>query len=1231
MNQFLRRLSLLVLVWVGYGEAGAADGLRFIQNKGQWQQDVLFRAELPGGFLFLKKQSMVYVLYDAREVSAQHASKPLQEESSRVVPQVIKAHGVEVQFAGSSPEVKLSQSSPDGSSYNYFIGNDSNRWGSQAGGFGEVLYKDLYPGIDFRIYAYKFTIKYEFIVHPGADASRIRLNYEGAAGLQLNKSGQVVIETSVGPFKEAKPYSFQEIEQRTREIASNFVLKDNQIEFALPNDYDHTQSLTIDPELIFSTFSGAQSDNWGHTATYDNQGNLYSGGTVFGANFPVSIGAFQVNFGGFVDTALMKFSPDGARLLYATFVGGSATDIPNSLVTNSKGELFVYGTTASTNFATTGNAFQTTFGGGASITPIDGLGLANGSDIFVLRISPNGQQLLGSTYLGGSGNDGLSSVSNIQIRNYGDTFRGEIVLDKNENVLIVSSTNSTNFPLKNAFQTTLSGRQDAVISRFSSDLSTLQWSTYFGGGDFDAAFSIKPSTNGEDVYITGLTKSNNLPIKGGTFKDRLGGAEDAYVARFKNDQFVQVSYLGTDAADGAYLLDLDPSGNVHVFGVTRGAYPVSQGVYSDANSGQFIHALDPTLSRTIFSTVIGSKRGVPDISPTALLVNECGNIYIAGWGGTVNERTTYNTQSSTNGMTVTDDAIRRTTNGNNFYLAILEAGAKSMLYATYFGSVSPANPLEDRGDHVDGGTSRFDKNGVVYHATCACGGTRFPTSPTAWSRTNNSDNCNNAAFKLDIDRLRADFDVYDGTVKGVVQGCAPLNLTFVNTSEGGVDYIWEIDGGGFSREANQSNYNFTKAGNYTVTLQAFNRLTCKKVDIATKQIKVTNLNVVAAGDTTVCHGVPVPLLVQGGKEHTWSPTEGLDNPKSTNPIARIDKTTEYKVEVKDEAGCVVTKTVKVTVDDSKPDFLASKDTTICPGQTVVLTSAGSAVSYIWTADPSLSDTTGTRVSATPTQTTTYTVKGQYDDGCTPTETMTITVDNNKPDFTVSPGLLVCAGQKVDMQAFGSAAQFIWKGDSSLNATIGTVITAFPSQTTTYTVQAKYADGCKPEKQIIVQVDRTYEPLFEIIQSGEACNEPVKYEFQNLTKNAARYEWNVGNGARLTSNNVSDKVYDTPGEYAVTLTAYNQAGCALSVSRLLSAAPPLVLPNVITPNGDGKNDTFVVPVQNSSLQIYNRWGKEVLNSPDYQNNWGKGVGNGTYFYEIATRRGNRCKGWVQVLE
>ncbi len=1230
MNHFLRGLSLLVLVWLWLGGIATADGLRFVQNKGQWDKEILFRAELPGGFLFLKKQSLVYTLYDTREVSANHARQPLADDSrARSMPTAIRAHGVEVHFAGSSPAAKISETKPDGSAYNYFIGQDPARWATGAAGFGEVVYKDLYPGVDFRIYAYKFTIKYEFIVHPGADASLIRLSYEGANGLSVDENGQLVVETSVGPFREAKPYTFQEIDNRTREINARYVLHENQLRFSLPNDYDHAHDLIIDPELIFSTYSGALSDNWGHTATYDAQGNLYSGGTAFGVNFPAPIGAFQVQFGGQVDSGLMKFSPDGRQLLYATFLGGSSTDIPNSLVTNARGDLFVYGTTSSTNFATTATAFQRVFGGGAGITPIDGLALPNGSDMYIARLSADGRQLLASTYLGGSGNDALSTISNVIIKNYGDTFRGEIVLDKDENVLVASSTNSTNFPVKNASQSTLKGRQDATVSQLSPDLATLQWSTYFGGNEFEAAFSVKPTATG-DVYITGITKSTDLPTKPGAYQPALNGVEDAYVAHFKNQQLVQASYMGTDAADGGYLLDLDPAGNVHVLGLTRGTYPISTGVYSNANSGQFVHALDPTLSRTIFSTVIGSKKGTPDISPTAFLVNECGNIYISGWGGAVNIRTAYNNQSSTNGMVVTPDALQSTTNGNNFYLAILEAGAKSMLYATYFGSVSPFDPQEDRGDHVDGGTSRFDKNGVIYHATCACGGTRFPTTPSAWSRTNNSDNCNNAAFKIDIDRLQAAFDVYEGNKKDVVQGCAPLKLNFVNTSVGGIDYIWEVNGSGFSREKDQSEYTFNKAGEYTVTLRAFNRLTCKREDIATRVIKVTSLDVITDGDTTVCHGVPVKLLANGGTDYTWSPALGLDNTKSPTPTATVNETTDFTVEVKDASGCVVTRTVKVTIDDSKPDFLAGTDATICPGQTAVLTTSGSALRYRWTGG-ALSDTVGTRVTAKPTVTTTYTVEAQYGDGCTPKKTVTITVDDNKPDFAVTPPQLVCAGEKVNLRATGAATAFVWKGDSTLSSTTGPTVTVAPSVTTTYTVQAQYADGCRPEKQVVVQVDRAHEPLFDVVRAGEACNEPVRYEFRNLTKNAERYEWNTGNGSTLTTSDVRDRVYDPPGEYRVTLTAYNKAGCALSVSRTLVAEPPLVLPNVITPNNDGKNETFRVPVGNSALQVFNRWGKEVFRSDSYQNNWGKGVTNGTYFYEIVTPQGNRCKGWVQVME
>jgi gliding motility-associated-like protein len=1152
MQKTLRLLLLSCVILFCKAGISLAGGMHFIENRGQWDKDILFRAEIPGGFLFLKNQSLVYVLYDAAKVARMHAGKggasAIAKESGSL--EGIPAHGVEVMFQNASNAVKLAPAKTVGTRFSYFLGQDVESWAGDVSGYQEVIYQNIYPGINLRIYLNQFKLKYEFIVSAGADPSRISIKYNGADKVALNEAGQIVVKTTVGEFREAEPYSFQQVNARTTDVVSAFELaSDNTARFVLPKGYDKSAPLTIDPELIFSTYSGSAADNWGHTATYDSEGNLYSGGTAFGANFPATVGAFQVKFEGLVDVALMKFTPDGSKLVYATFLGGNSTDLPTSLIVNSKKELLILGTTASKNFPVRTNAFQTVFGGGTRTVPIAGLDMTNGSDIFISKLSADGKQLTASTFAGGSGNDGVSVSDVAVIRNYGDSFRGEIGVDNADNVYVVSSTNSPNFPTKNAPQSKLAGDQDGVVMKLAPELNSLTWSTYLGGDKWDAAYSLKLSSNGE-IYVAGISQSATLTTKAGAYQQQLKGSEDGFVARYINDQLSALTYLGTDKEDGAYLLDLDPGNNVYVYGLTTGSYPVSQGVYQNAKSSQFIHALDANLSKTLFSTVIGSGRGTPDISPTAFLVSECGNIYIAGWGGNVNQGTGNNEESSTFDLVVTEDAIQPTTNGNNFYIAILEQGAKSLLYATFFGSLSRDTGIQ--GDHVDGGTSRFDKNGTIYHATCACGGSHFPVTPQAWSKTNNSDNCNNAAFKIDIDRLKADFDVYAGQTKDVLRGCAPLELTFMNTSEGGVDYIWEVAGNTISREDDQAEYTFTKPGEYTVTLKAYNRLSCKRVDIAEKKIIVETLNTKVMGDTAVCENSSVKLMAAGGTQYKWSPAAGLDNPTSATPVAVVKETTEYSVEISSNAGCKVTEKVKVAVQ-KKTDFVDMPDTEVCQGATVTLTVSGEAPQYKWHA------TTG------------------------------------------------------------------------LEETIGKSVTVKPSKTTTYVVEGLYTDGCRPLREITVKVDESYAPDFEIVQSGGACNEPFTYGMNNKTPNAQRYEWNLGTGNPVTDPNVKEYVYETPGEYTITLTAYNAAGCSLTASKKITAAPAFTLSNVITPNGDGKNDFFIVPVSASSLEIFNRWGKSVFKAADYKNDWGKGISNGTYFYVVDTPQGNHCKGWVEVLE
>jgi gliding motility-associated-like protein len=1221
MKYFLRVSFLWMFIAHGMVAQNPA-AVRFVRNQGQWDAAVRYRADIPGGYLLLKEKSLMYVFYEADALRSNHAATG-RTAAARANTQ-LNGHAVEVAFEGANTAIQVKEEHPTDVKFNYFIGNDSRQWAANVPSFGEIIYRDVYPGIDFKMYAFRETLKYEFLVAPNADASKIKLHYTGSKELKLTDN-QLSVQTSVNSFRELKPYTYQEINQRTREVATQYHLEGEHLSFDFPKGYDRTQPLTIDPELVFSTFSGSFANNFGHAATYDEQGNLYSIGTLHSLGaFPTTAGAFQRQSGGNVDIGLLKFSPDGTKLLYGTYIGGGDVDVPHSMIVNSKDELVIFGTTSSLNFPVTTGAYQTRFGGGTPVEPIGGFQYFSGSDIFVMKLNSSGSALMGSTYVGGNGNDGICRTFDFNFINYGDEFRGEVVVDDKDNMYVATSTTSTNFPLVNPISTQYGGRQDAVVFKLSADFKTMLSSTYLGGTAPDAAYGLKWAPSGA-LYVTGLTRSSNLPAKTGAFKSVSAGGEDGFLAKFTNDKLEQLTYLGTDSSDVAYLVDVDQEENVHVFGLTRGRYPTTTGVYSNANAGQFIHALDKTLSRTVFSTTFGSSRARPDLTPAAFLVNDCGNIYLSGWGGVVNTRNGYNPTSSTLGLPTTADAFRQTTTGSNFYIAILEKGAKSLLYGTFIGSTVSSTD----GDHVDGGTSRFSKNGVIYQATCVCRQANFPSTPNVWSVNRNNQDCNNAAFKFDIDRLKADFDPYEGSKKGVTSGCAPLTLDFLNTSEGGKTYTWDVQGNNISRDPLKATYTFTQPGEYRVTLKAFNPLVCKGQDVVTKIIKVGVSKAKASGDTTVCSNVGVPLRAEGGLKYSWTPTAGLSNPNIANPIAKVNATTNFICTITDSA-CTVTRSVAVKINNDKPDFNALKDTTICSGQSAILSAQGSATRFRWTPSLSLSDSVGTRVVAKPLLTTTYTVTGVYADGCLPQKNITVRIDNNKPDFRISPDTTVCVGQSVQLLAQG-AGIIRWSAAATLSDTTIRNPIARPSQTTTYAATATYPDGCKPRKTVTVTVERGPQSVaFEVVPSY-ACGKPTTVQYVNKTSGASRYEWDLGNGVKSATPTPVALDYAQNGTYQVTLKAYSPRGCESSVTQSVAVLNLDKIPNVITPNGDGKNDTFVIGIPNAQVEIYNRWGKRVFISENYADDWGKGILNGTYFYQLILPGSAQCKGWVQVIE
>ncbi|MCB2406918.1 gliding motility-associated C-terminal domain-containing protein [Hymenobacter lucidus] len=729
--------------------------LEFVENRGQWPAPVRYQADIPGGRLFLEPGGLTYSLL----AGIPHHRPAANDKQSATG--AVKAHSLRVSFAGGSLQPALKAETQTAEVRNYLRGNDPSGWASNVPGFREVRYADIWPGIGAHFYEnQQQQLEYDFELAAEARPEAIVLRYNGADALALTAEGSLEVRTSVGVLRELAPQAWQtDANGKRRPIPCAYVLQGNVVSFRL-GSYDQHRPLTIDPTVVFSSYTGSTADNWGFTATYDPEGNMYSGGIVYGAGYPTTVGAFSAAIGGLIDIGLIKYktSANGpAARVWATYLGGTQADFPHSLVVGSRGELFLLGTTSSVDYPTSALAYDRTYNGGTGIDPF-GYGPTNflsGSDIVVTRLAADGSRLVGSTYLGGSGNDGmLPAGASPLLHNYGDGFRGDILLDADDNIYLASNTTSTNFPNVNGLGGTYrGGTHDAVVCKLDATASSLLWSSFVGGTGADAAYSLQLAANGS-VYVSGGTTSPNFPATPDALHPTARGSVDGFVARLSSAGNVlqKATYLGTSLYDQAYFLQLDGSGAVYVLGQSAGSYPVTAGRYQNAGSKQFIHKLNADLTATEFSTVFGSSRGTIDISPTAFLVDQCNRIYLSGWGGGENNIFPF-TNGTTFNMPTTANAVQRTTDGADFYLMQLAPDATRLDYATFFGQSG------DFGDHVDGGTSRFDPRGFVYQAVCSCnymGSGGFPVPPganTYATRIGIAPGCNNAAFKFNFETV----------------------------------------------------------------------------------------------------------------------------------------------------------------------------------------------------------------------------------------------------------------------------------------------------------------------------------------------------------------------------------------------------------------------------------------------------------------------------------------------
>ena len=1221
--------------------------LEFIQNKSQWDKSVRFRANLPGGHLYLQNSGFLYNFYDDAALAHQHANPQAQNEPKD---NQIKGHAYSLTFLGATTtSSNLTGKNATPALRNYFIGDDPGKWATNVKAYEEVDYQNLYPGISMQIYEKETHLKYDFTVQPYTNPSVVRMQYQGASQLSL-VYGDLHIKTSVNEVIEKKPVAYQQINGAVVPVPCQFKLEQNVVSFEFPNGYDKSQTLVIDPTLVFSTFSGSSADNWGFTATYDNDGNLYSGGIVLGVGFPTTLGQWNGDiepggvydgFGNLInnqtawDVGILKYNTNASgssALLYATYLGGNRTEIPSSLVVNSKNELLILGSTSSSNYPTTAGAVDRTFNNPDNttfISPLNGIVFGKGTDLFVTRLSADGARVLASTFLGGSSNEGIFATypngrRPVQAldKNYGDQFRGDIITDAADNVYIVSSTQSANFPVKNGFQQTYGqGTNDAIVAKFTTALS-LEWSSFLGGSGADAAYSIQLDSK-NNIFIAGGTTSSGLPSTTGAYiSGFLGGRADGFVAKISNNgaALQRLSYIGTDQYDQTYFVQLDANDDVYLLGQTLGQYPVSQNVYTNANGKQFIHKLSNDLTTSIFSTVFGATDATAsstiNISPTAFLVDNCSRIYVSGWGGGANG--SFYGNGSTYNLPVTNDAYQRTTDGQDFYLLLLSQNAQTLEYATYFGGVQASN---GHGEHVDGGTSRFDKRGFVYQAVCGgCGGiSAFPTTPGAWSRTNRASNCNNAAFKFDVNVPVA----VAGNDETICSNQPAYQLSGFTPLVGGT---WSGPGVTPTGTFNPIGLEGTITLTYTVKTGSCESISTKTITVKpTEPISFTGLTpqiCLPANALTLIPSVPGGSFTGPGIfGNTFDPAvAGVGNHTITYAIINPE-------------GCTVTSSQTITVN-IMPAVIAGPDERICSGSFPIMLAGFSPAGGTWS---------GTGISAdglfTPsealvgTHVLSYTVANDF---CVVTQTKTVIVEPTI-QFSQGPVVALCP----DVPAFQipaiTPAGGTWSGTGvSADGVFTPGLGLGGINTLTYSVTIGACNG------IVTQEIMVYpQPLIKAAAEPTECGTDISIEgfipftanFTNATTGATGYLWEFGDGATSREATPTHE-YTQTGQYEVSLTAYYGQGCSVTQKVVaVRADKNKLVPNVFTPNNDGLNDTFVprITCLPTDLRIFNRWGKLVYEQKNYQNTWrGEGITDGIYYYQLTSTKGQIWKGWVEII-
>lgn len=1048
------------------------------------------------------------------------------------------------------------------------------RWYTEAGQgqsdlYRRLVYRDLYPGIDLVYYITDSGLKYDLVVKPGARLSDVRLRYDGIESLTTNEDGAMVVHTPFTRLIEQAPVTYQVVDGRRVEVPSRYVVNGTSFGFSVET-MDESRELIVDPGLVWSTYFGGANLDYAMDVAQDGNGNLYMTGYTVSTNIPGTPGVFQVTNGGLQDAFVAKFN-SGGGFLWFTYFGGGANDNGASIAIDGAGNVVVAGRTESVAFPTSGAVLQPTLAGGSDgfvfkldpsgarlwctylggnledycagvvVYPDNQIGVTGWTssnnfptatpfqashqglfDIFVTRLTANGQGLVWSTYFGGTDDDlgasitcdgagatyitGQSRSGSLPIFPTGQVKPGGvdvitakfsptgqrdwcvywggpltdagsgIALDAAGNVATVGYAFSSNH-VGPTFQSSNNGGSDAFMAKYNPANGQLLWNTYYGGTMDDYASGVAPDGKG-GLVIVGRTASHDFPITPNALQVTKSVGNDAFAVKFKGTgQRDWATFFGGNSEDQATSGVVDLTGNLIMAGWTASASLPVQFAYQPTNNG----ATDAFLAKLCDIDPIVAVIGANPLCQGDTTVLDAGPGYSFYF---------WNTGETTR-------TIRVTTTG--YYKVTVTSGTNCIKTSDSVLVLVNPRPIADAGPNL----SVCSGIGMQLQGSATLGTLpyRFQWTPTSglsqtdvatpvatvvnpnpvalqrwyYLRVTDANGC----FRVDSTMLTVHPGIQVNAGADVLL-CPGYGATIGNPATGGtgaLSYQWLPTTALANPIAAQTLAQPRTTTSYVVTVTDGLGCTGKDTVVVTRNTLAIN----AGRDRAICSPSSVTIggIASGGRPpyvYSWAPAASLNSASIAQPTATPATTTNYVVTVTDADNCVVVDTVRVSVYTSF-QALAGKDVEICYGSSTVLgdtvVCGSSNLTYLWSPATNLSNQHMLHPIANPLATTQYILTVTDNVSSLVSKDTIVVIVNAPPVADPGPNKTICLGSSTSIGLAPGGGNppynYTWTPAQGLSGTDISSPTASPSATTTYTLVLTDAKGCTDSKQVSVSV------------------------------------------------------------------------------------------------------------------------------------------------------------------